>query len=132
MKTPVLEAKTRSPSFTKKFNLRRPSSKRSSSLDSTMMGTTIPGSPSTPNLSGVSTPALSTSGAVTPPMRPSASKARFRKSWSSKNTDYSFAASNDILGIVLLEIQGAKDLPKLKNSKYPATHVSLQLSNARQ
>ncbi|KIK43147.1 hypothetical protein CY34DRAFT_804151 [Suillus luteus UH-Slu-Lm8-n1] len=41
----------------------------------------------------------------------------FRKSWSSKKVDYNFSAanSNDIVGIVMLEIQGATDLPKLKN-----------------
>lgn len=44
-------------------------------------------------------------------------KKRFRKSWSSKKIDYNFstANSNDIVGIVMLEIQGATDLPRLKN-----------------
>lgn len=44
-------------------------------------------------------------------------KKRFRKSWSSKKVDYNFSAanSNDIVGIVMLEIQGAIDLPRLKN-----------------
>lgn len=120
MKTPILAAaKGRSPSFTKKFNLRRPSSKRSSSLDSTMMAAAFPGSPSAPNLpSGVSTPPLSPlPGALT--ARPQAGgKARFRKSWGPKNRDYNFSASNDIIGIVLLEIKGATDLPKLRNSTY--------------
>ena len=131
MKTPVLasaagSSKSRSPSFTKKF-LRRPNAKRSSSLDSTMalpaaVSGPVPASPSSPNLpSGASTPALSasSSGAVTPGGRPapSASKARFRKSWGAKNTDFNFSAGNDIVGIVLLEIKGAVDLPKLKNSE---------------
>ena len=38
---------------------------------------------------------------------------RFR---SRKETDYSFSTGNDILGIVMLEIARAEDLPKLKNS----------------
>jgi phosphatidylserine decarboxylase len=116
-KPPVLKEKARSPSFTKKFNLRRPSSKRSASVDSSMISMTLPASPSTPNMGGVPTPSVS-SGTVTPPARPSAAKSRFRKSWGPKNTDYSFAASNDIIGIVMLEIKGATDLPKVKNSKH--------------
>ena len=41
------------------------------------------------------------------------------------HTDYNFSAtaSNDILGIVLLEIKGATDLPKLKNSESPCLLV---------
>lgn len=62
VKTPVpASIKARSPSFTKKFNLRRPNSKRSSSFDSTMLASALPGSPSTPNLP---------SGSVTPPLTP--------------------------------------------------------------
>lgn len=45
-------------------------------------------------------------------------KKRFKRSWAmSKRPDYNFSAANDIVGIVMLEIQGATDLPKLKNSK---------------
>lgn len=66
-------------------------------------------------------------GAITPlpsPVSPGPSSAVyptqkkiFRKSWASKKVDYNFTASNsnDIVGIVMLEIQGAADLPKLKN-----------------
>lgn len=47
------------------------------------------------------------------------SKQRFKRSWAmSKNADYNFSAANDIVGIVMLEIQGAADLPRLKNSKW--------------
>jgi phosphatidylserine decarboxylase len=53
----------------------------------------------------------------------------FRKSWSSsgvvssqgggqKKVNYSLGAANDIVGIVMLEIQRADDLPRLKNSGY--------------
>ncbi|KAJ3974206.1 phosphatidylserine decarboxylase-domain-containing protein [Lentinula raphanica] len=46
-------------------------------------------------------------------------KSRFRKSWSGrrKRPPYSFGGgeNNDIVGIVMLEIQKAVDLPKLKN-----------------
>jgi phosphatidylserine decarboxylase len=31
-------------------------------------------------------------------------------------TDYNFNSEKDILGIVILEVQGAEDLPKLKNA----------------
>jgi phosphatidylserine decarboxylase len=45
-------------------------------------------------------------------------KQRFKRSWAvNKNADYNFSAENDIVGIVMLEIQGATDLPRLKNSK---------------
>ena len=42
-------------------------------------------------------------------------KSKFRKSWGAKGKDYNFNAANDILGIVMLEIVKANDLPKLKN-----------------
>ncbi|KIJ60324.1 hypothetical protein HYDPIDRAFT_177428 [Hydnomerulius pinastri MD-312] len=46
----------------------------------------------------------------------SAPPTKFRKSWSTnKRVDYNFSAANDIVGIVMLEIQGATDLPRLKN-----------------
>lgn len=45
-------------------------------------------------------------------------KQRFKRSWATnKSADYNFSAANDIVGIVMLEIQGATDLPRLKNSK---------------
>lgn len=126
-KTPTPYApplKVRSPSFPR--FLRRPSSKRSSSMDSTMFSQVMNGGSSTPNLVlGPLTPTTMTmpaSGATTPTTpttsRPGASKVKFRKSWGPKNKDYNFsAAQNDILGIVLLEIKGAKDLPRLRNRK---------------
>ncbi|KAH0832848.1 phosphatidylserine decarboxylase-domain-containing protein [Lanmaoa asiatica] len=44
------------------------------------------------------------------------SKKRFKRSWAtSKSADYNFSAANDIVGIVMLDIQGATDLPRLKN-----------------
>lgn len=118
MKTPP--AKRRSPSFTKRFNLRRPSNKRSSSLDSTTMPSALSGSPSTTNFpTGVPTPPLTPPPSAVTARPPAGGKARFSKSWGAKNRHYNFSASNDIIGIVLLEIKGATDLPKLKNSKYP-------------
>ena len=41
---------------------------------------------------------------------------RFKRN--KKGTDYSFSTDNDILGIVMLEIACAEDLPKLKNSAF--------------
>jgi phosphatidylserine decarboxylase len=45
-----------------------------------------------------------------------AKKNKFRRSWSAKKAEYNFSAGNDILGIVMLEVNGGEDLPKLKNS----------------
>jgi phosphatidylserine decarboxylase len=119
--TPAVNVTTPTPLSTRsqftKF-LRRPGSKRSASMDSTMLKELhLPASPSTPTLSG-STPS---SGAVTPTagqVRPSVQKTRFRKSWGAKPpTGFNFSAGpNDITGIVMLEIKSAKDLPKLRNS----------------
>ncbi|KAF8525860.1 phosphatidylserine decarboxylase-domain-containing protein [Hysterangium stoloniferum] len=71
-------------------------------------------------LAGVSveSPNSPTSGRSSSPSDTSAAKAKknkFRKSWSAKNTEYNLSRSNDILGIVMLEINNAEDLPKLKN-----------------
>jgi phosphatidylserine decarboxylase len=54
-------------------------------------------------------------------------KRPFKKKWSSKKPDYNFSAENDIVGIVMLEIRGASDLPKLKNSALPLFLSSLLL-----
>ncbi|EEB93365.1 hypothetical protein MPER_07987, partial [Moniliophthora perniciosa FA553] len=40
-----------------------------------------------------------------------------RKERSRRKSEYSFGAQNDIVGIVMLEIQNASDLPRLKNSE---------------
>ena len=60
-----------------------------------------------------------------------AQKSKFRKSWVAKNKNYNFSAANDIMGIVMLEIQGAKDLPKLKNSTSRFTSLCLFLGCRR-
>lgn len=119
VKTPVLAEKGRSPSFPK--FLRRPQSKRSSSMDSTTLPTTLT-STSSSDFNGPPSPALSASGAATPTSS-AARRARFRKSWSAKNTDYNLGGNNDILGIVMLEVKNASDLPKLKNSTYDALRI---------
>jgi len=52
------------------------------------------------------------------PTMSTTTKKRFKRSWATgKNADFNFFAANDIVGIVMLEIQGAADLPKLKNSR---------------
>ncbi|KAI0715741.1 phosphatidylserine decarboxylase-domain-containing protein, partial [Cerioporus squamosus] len=106
---------------------RRASTPRSLSVDSvttmatasqTQTGSSAVGSSVTAPTSGASTPAILSPGSPLPaPVRPTsaAQKSRFRKSWVAKGKDYNFNAANDIMGIVMLEIQGAKDLPKLKN-----------------
>jgi len=45
-------------------------------------------------------------------------KPKFKKLRGKKKADYNFSAQNDILGIVMLEIKGAEDLPRVKNSQY--------------
>jgi phosphatidylserine decarboxylase len=56
---------------------------------------------------GTTTPAVSSAPS-------SAKKSKFKK-WKKSTDGYSLNSGNDILGIVMLEIQGAEDLPKLKN-----------------
>jgi phosphatidylserine decarboxylase len=57
---------------------------------------------------------------MVPPAPPSSSpattagKKKFRMSWGMKKTDFNFSAANDILGIVMLEVQKAEDLPVLR------------------
>ncbi len=65
--------------------------------------------------SGASTPVHA---GTTPRPQVTQQKSKFRRSWAAKGKDYNFNAANDILGIVMLEIQSAKDLPKLKNSMW--------------
>jgi phosphatidylserine decarboxylase len=115
-RTPVVApspvtSKPSSPAFNlpKIFPTKRPSLNTHSSSDQVV----TPGS-------GASTPATIGSSISRPSSasgKPS-KKAKFRKSWGpQKKADYNFnAALNDVLGIVMLEIQGASDLPKLKNS----------------
>ena len=38
-----------------------------------------------------------------------------------KTGDYNFSTENDIQGIVMLEILGATDLPRIKNSAFPTS-----------
>jgi hypothetical protein len=62
--------------------------------------------------------APSPSGATTPTGE---KKKGFRKSWTgndSSKTGYHLSAEHDIVGIVMLEISKADDLPRLKNSVY--------------
>ena len=44
-------------------------------------------------------------------------RARFRRKWRDQSGDYNFTAAHDIIGIVMLDIKSAVDLPKLRNSK---------------
>jgi phosphatidylserine decarboxylase len=58
-------------------------------------------------------------------------KKKFRRSWSNqKKADYNFSTENDIQGIVMLEIHGATDLPRLKNSE-PLRFLSFSLGAPR-
>ncbi|PCH39320.1 hypothetical protein WOLCODRAFT_110643 [Wolfiporia cocos MD-104 SS10] len=109
---PPSSYKPPSPSFKsipKIFPKRTNSGKFGSAESTSLPSPGLPGRPaSTP-------PSSSTSS--TPPARASlTTRARFRKSWGHpKGKEFNFSAANDILGIVMLEIHGAYDLPKLKN-----------------
>jgi phosphatidylserine decarboxylase len=49
---------------------------------------------------------------------------KFRRSWTNHGkAGYNFSTENDIKGIVMLEIQGATDLPHLKNSMSPPSFL---------
>ncbi|KAI0635493.1 phosphatidylserine decarboxylase-domain-containing protein [Trametes polyzona] len=123
--TPTPAAVTKTPQATKppspgfsipKMFPKRANTPRSLSFDSTMTGSTAAGSASGVSATGPLSPSVSMSGSTTPVARPqSAQKSKFRKSWGTKAKDFNFNAANDIIGIVMLEIQGAQDLPKLKN-----------------
>lgn len=50
--------------------------------------------------------------------RPASRTGKKRPSFKKEfDSNYQISSNNDIVGIVMLEIQGAEDLPKLKNSK---------------
>lgn len=68
--------------------------------------------------SGTTTPALKSASLPLPPTSPSIGKKRRPKFKRSKASEYNFASNNDILGIVMLEIVGAENLPRLKNSAF--------------
>ncbi|KAI0071010.1 hypothetical protein K474DRAFT_1712831 [Panus rudis PR-1116 ss-1] len=120
---PAPEVAVQSPSHV--FS-RRAASSRSNSVDSTAVSSgAITPSTCEASFSGTSspsTPLASLSGTTIPLSRPQTGKenkkekAKFRKSWAAKSTGFNYLASkNDILGIVMLEIQGAKDLPNWRN-----------------
>ncbi|KAL4064564.1 phosphatidylserine decarboxylase-domain-containing protein [Scleroderma yunnanense] len=87
-------------------------------LTSASMSTTVP--PTTPPMIPPLTVTecghrRSVSAGAVPTL--ASSKMKFgRMSWTlNKSAGYNFSAANDIVGIVMLEIRGAADLPKLKN-----------------
>ncbi|KAH7106227.1 phosphatidylserine decarboxylase-domain-containing protein [Auriculariales sp. MPI-PUGE-AT-0066] len=46
---------------------------------------------------------------------PSKKRPRMQRGWSRKNAEFSLSQQQDVVGIVMLEIQGAEDLPKIRN-----------------
>jgi phosphatidylserine decarboxylase len=81
--------------------------------------------PGTPGLltPGVGTPGTSTPGSISGPPAATSRKRRpvFKRGKGKKGTEYTLdhPAQHDILGIVMLEIEGAVDLPKLRNCTSP-------------
>jgi phosphatidylserine decarboxylase len=88
-----------------------------------------------------STPSLSTDDSATPSPRPASrgdtstpsnsKRPKFGRSRTGKESAYNFGGEKDVLGIVLLEVNRAEDLPKLKNSGFPTTELCNQ-SNSLQ
>jgi phosphatidylserine decarboxylase len=98
--------------------IRRPTfSPRQSSLGLTSGPVPPPGISGTASEpgSGTSTPMLKP-GSL--PGEKQSSKKMRPKFKRSKASEYNFVTNNDILGIVMLEIIGAENLPRVKNSKY--------------
>ncbi|KZT53676.1 hypothetical protein CALCODRAFT_41540 [Calocera cornea HHB12733] len=89
----------------------KPAPRRQASVDSTISVSSVASKPS----SRPSTPPQGPG-----PMTPGGKHRRpiFRRGRASRSSDYNFSVSaqSDILGIVMLEIQSADDLPKIKNS----------------
>ncbi len=84
--------------------IKRPSFTSRASSTST---TTTTDTSSTTPASGTTTP--------TPDKK---KRPKFKRGRREKSSEYNFDTSNDMLGIVLLEIVGAENLPKLKNRSY--------------
>ena len=94
---------------------KRPSLPTAPSTDSGVSSApSATGTPS-PAPSSLSRPSTPGTPSAVPPT--SAKRSKFKRKWASRNKDYNLNAAHDILGIVMLEIKGATDLPKLKNSK---------------
>ncbi|TFK49776.1 hypothetical protein OE88DRAFT_1662429 [Heliocybe sulcata] len=128
-KTPVA-TKPPSPVFKVPKMLRRPTMSPTSSYDSSSAPTPVPLAHRKDSRMQ-SAPMLdvrSRSVSAGPPSTPTAEKkgTKFRKSWGEKKGAYNFSAENDIVGIVMLEINSAKDLPRLKNSECHSDHVSFK------
>ncbi|KAL4264791.1 Phosphatidylserine decarboxylase proenzyme 2 [Pleurotus pulmonarius] len=102
--TPV-PTTAKSSGFIPKMKFRRASSNVTSST--VTASTPTASTPSTPSATTPSSSNLDVGAA------PSGKKKRFRKN--KTHGEYYFGASNDIVGIVMLEIHGADDLPRLKN-----------------
>lgn len=89
---------------------------------------------SQPSDSGTTTPATP-AATLTPggtKRRPIFKRTKSKTPGSKKNSkDFNFDASQqrDVLGIVILEIKGATDLPKLKNGRFPPTYEAVELTN---
>ncbi|EJD45982.1 hypothetical protein AURDEDRAFT_113883 [Auricularia subglabra TFB-10046 SS5] len=101
-----------SPGFFPKVFQRR-SASRQNSYDAAAAASPI-GTPTTP--------LAEAAGSVTPTAVPASAAAqqqkkrpKFQRAWGSKQSGYSFSQQQDVVGIVMLEIQGAEDLPRLKN-----------------
>ncbi|KZT39119.1 hypothetical protein SISSUDRAFT_1061405 [Sistotremastrum suecicum HHB10207 ss-3] len=71
---------------------------------------TLPSRSSSAGETVVASPAPSASTSSKKKTRP-----RFRRSWGSKASEYNLTTQNDIMGIIMIEIVGGKDLPKVKN-----------------
>lgn len=100
--------------FIPKMKFPRKLSSRSNT-SSTTASTSSSSTAATPGISPLPTPASETAAPLGEKKSRKASGAKKTKS----KAGYQFEGGNDIVGIVMLEIQSAEDLPRLKNSAYP-------------
>ncbi|KAF8994050.1 phosphatidylserine decarboxylase-domain-containing protein [Cyathus striatus] len=126
--TPAVTPTQKSSGFIPRMKFPRKLSGLTTNTKSSTSSSGSAGEPTTPTTPAPLSARTNTSGSLglstplTTPVSDSGAekerKKRFRKSWGEgekKKREYAFGGGNDIVGIVMLEIQGAEDLPRLKN-----------------
>jgi phosphatidylserine decarboxylase len=86
--------------------------------------TTLPSNDDSTTLSSRSRSRPASRGDTSTPSKPK--RPRFSRSRTRKQGAYNFGGEKDVLGIVLLEVNKAEDLPKLKNSEFSKTELCHQ------
>src|SRR5258708_10603952 len=100
--------------FTRRFTTRRGSAGGGMTSDSTLSDASPQSSPLKPRLSRILKPTTSTSSLSKKKKR----KMEFMINWEGTMIDYEFSSKKAVVGILMLEIKQAMDLPKLKGCKF--------------